>query len=336
VYSGPAFKDIEAAVFADHHFVKHVPVVDRPALLAEMERVGREYYITDYTAFESHMTAPIMEAVECEVYQFFLQRFPMMADTICASLMGVNKCTYCCGLSISTKARRMSGDMCTSLGNGLTNLFIGMYIIEEVRKIDSSLYQLKVEGDDGVIACPIGSNLSILDWKNAGFTIKLERVVKPGFGKKGVAFCGMNVVDGQNVRELVPFLCKFGWTLHESGASPARRRQLLKAKAMSALAESPQCPIVAVIAHTALSTTGSITPIFKEDGYHPQLGKFVLPRFAPSIAVREGYYQLTGISPVDQVRYEDAIRKTGCVDILKDIGLTRTQERYWAGWVVPG
>jgi len=338
---GPACKDIEERVYASKHFIKHIPVPERPAFLKEMERNGRKYYITDYTAFESHMRDSVMESIECVVYRYFLTNFPELAETVCKSITGTNAIRFSSGLKCKVKGRRMSGEMSTSLGNGLTNLFLALYVLHE-KGVPYETIDLAVEGDDGQLCVPKEVDLSTKDFENLGFTIKLEEVSAPGVGKPGVAFCGMNSIDGQNVRELIPFISKFAWTLNEPGASSKRRSSLLVAKALSAIYETPQCPIISVIARQALAMYPGVAPLFISDGYHTSNVPTEISTFNPTSGVRHGFEQLTGISVQQQLEYERRIVADGNLSCLRDLPTSSLPNtaftdavrlRYWGGWV---
>jgi len=341
VYAGPAFKDIEEQVYASKFFVKHVPIPDRPDLILSFERAGRRYYITDYKAFESHMTVQVMQAIECNVYRFFLKKFPELARVICSTIAGTNRCRNACGVRCKLKGRRMSGDMCTSLGNGLTNLFLALYILEELKGVPLSEVDILVEGDDGLLAIPSHVEISKADWLSMGFTLsKLVETKRPGEGTAEAAFCGMNIIRdeqgrGWNIKPLVPWISKFAWALRARGSHSVRLGGLLRAKALSALCELPNCPIVSVIARVALEMTQCYDPVYIEDGYHHY--DATPGDFQESASVREAYYSLTGIDPETQKRVERSIQNCRDVKVLESILIPNAcQQRYWAGWVESG
>lgn len=352
VYSGPFFKEVEKVVFSNPHFVKHVPVAERPALLEAFFQTSRKYFITDYTAFESHMIKQLMESTELILYRYMGQKYPDLVETICKTISGENRCRHRTGVRVTCQARRMSGDMCTSLGNGFTNLMIALFVLwtEGQWNFDDKGADVLVEGDDGMIAVDKSSKLDVSDFTKLGMTIKLFRAVSPGLGlqfpehatrdngspQAGVAFCGLNVVDGHCLRDVRPFMAKFAWALNESGASPLRRAQLLVAKAMSTLAETPACPIISVIAQRVLTKYQGIEPIFKEDGYHMAVTKTVSAK-PPTNAVREAFARLTGVTPAQQVVAEERILAGETSQVMSEIlSPTPAQTRYWSGWVEVG
>lgn len=295
VWSGPLFKAIEERVYELPEFIKHTSVPDRPALVRSLRRAGRRYYQTDFTAFESHFTPEVMDAIECELYRHCL---PWLTDIdfLCSTLCGRNRMRTRTGLRAECEGRRMSGDMCTSLGNGFTNLMLAKYIAWKQGK---DLHGF-VEGDDGLFATE-----AILDagaYEKLGWTIKIEEVSDPC----RASFCGMVFADsGEIIRNPVEFLANFGWTSSFIGGGKALMDQLLRAKALSCVYETPQCPIVGALARRALSETRGVVPRWVDDGYHVRpRDEIPLPAFAPSDDTRQLFSELYGIDVASQKAIE--------------------------------
>lgn len=288
VFSGPLFKAIEEVVYGMPEFIKHVPVVDRPRMVRSLRRAGRHYYQTDFTAYESHFTSQFMDSCECLLYRHCLS-WSRDVDFLCTSLTGANRMRTRTGVFATVNGRRMSGDMCTSLGNGFTNLMLAKFL---AREQGHELYGF-VEGDDGLFATE--ANLLATDYARLGFTIKIDEVVDPC----AASFCGMVFAEsGEIVRNPVDFLAAFGWTSSFISGGEKLMLELLRAKALSAVYETPQCPIVGAIARRALFITRHVDPRFVDDGYHrPPPSEFHLPEFQPSDDTRELVHQLYGISP---------------------------------------
>lgn len=294
-WSGPWFKAIEERVFALPWFIKHTPVPERPSKVAGLLRPGARYYATDHTAFEAHMGPEFMAACELTVYRYMLQRFPDVADLICKTIGGVNHGATRRGVQFRVKGRRMSGDMCTSLGNGLTNLLLWAFFCRE-KKCEWDGF---VEGDDGIFAT-VGSAPTRADYLDLGFDLKIEE----GNDPRVMSFCGIVAADGQNVRDPAKLLTHFGWTSSCIGAGLAVRKSLLRAKALSLLYENPHCPILRAIADRALVLTRGSVPRFVRDGWHSALPEFKAPDFAPTAATREMFAALYNISPAEQEELE--------------------------------
>jgi hypothetical protein len=306
VFSGPAFKAIENELYKHSYFVKHTPVPERPALVASLKQAGRVYYISDYAAFESHMTKEFLQLCECQLYRHCLADYPELAEIICRTLEGTNVIRTRSGYRARCIGRRMSGEMCTSLGNGFTNLMLTLFLCEE----KGYEYDGFVEGDDAVFALhhpTLEPRLTAADYANLGFSIKLKQVPDPCYG----SFCGLVCGEsGQIIRDPLRFCQKFGWTTSFLHAGPAIMDQLLRAKALSAVYESPHCPIVSVLAREALRFTDGVNPRFVDDGFHTipsDVSK--LPEFAPTTETRLLFEHMFAISVDTQLLIEEKFRQ---------------------------
>lgn len=295
VFSGPLFKAVEEVVYELPEFIKHIPVPDRPNRIQKLRLAGRRYFATDFTAFESHFVAAVMVQAECALYRHCLS-WSKDVDFLCKTLLGENRMRTRTGVAASVKARRMSGDMCTSLGNGWTNLMLAKFLAAEQGK---ELHGY-VEGDDGLFATE--AELRPSDYARLGFTIKIEEIADPC----KASFCGMVFAEsGQIVRDPVAFCATFGWTSSFISAGPAIMAGLLRAKALSAVYETGQCPIVGALARAALERTRGVAPRWVNDGYHVRpRDEIPLEPFRPSADTRELVFELYGISVEVQLSIE--------------------------------
>lgn len=301
VYSGRFFKAIEDEVFNLKWFIKHHPVPDRPKLIANLRREGAHYFVTDYTAFESHFSPELMNACECKLYRHCLSGCEEDAEFICRVITGKNRLRTRSGLRCTLRGRRMSGDMCTSLGNGFTNLMLTLYVAYK-EKMDVDGF---VEGDDGIFAC--SGLLTEKMYHDLGFTIKIAEVEDPQVG----SFCGMVFSgEGNIIRDPRHFLAGFGWTHSFIHAGRKVMDSLLRAKALSTLYETPNCPIVAPMAHKALELTRNVAPRFIHDGYHEfPKDEFSVPEFKCDVDTRELFERLYGVSIEAQILIEQKIAR---------------------------
>ena len=304
-WSGPMFKAIEHEVFKLPQFIKHTPVPERPGKIAGLVRAGRKYYVTDYTAFESHFSSDILDAVECELYRHCLSNY-VDAEFLCQVIMGDNKMVTRSGVRAQCKGRRMSGDMCTSLGNGFTNYILGLFVA--TRK--GGEFDGFFEGDDGIFYSTV--EMTSEDYNELGFTIKIEEVADP----RKASFCGMIFSDnGDIVRDPFRFLMGFAWTSSFTGAGQKIMDELLRAKALSACFETPQCPIVGAFARRALKLTRHANPRFVRDGYHTCPDEVKVERFEPSVMTRELFSQVYGISAALQREIEACVEAGDMVGV---------------------
>lgn len=326
-YSGRFFKAIEEEVYKLKPFIKHTPVPDRPALIRALKKAGRHYYQTDYTAYESHFLKKIMRALELQLYRWCLQNYPEDADLICKTISGINCMRTRTGVRANVEARRMSGDMCTSLGNGFSNLMVTMFLISE----GADDYEGFVEGDDGLFSTTCA--LSAKDYELLGFTIKIEEVTDPC----EASFCGMVFSEsGEIVKDPAKFLSTFGWTHSFISAGTVIMEELLKAKALSAIYECPQCPILGVLSRVALAKVANRVARFEKDEYHviPVLKE--IPEYCPSASTRLLFQTKFGVSVEAQLRIEAMIYDGKLSDIWTLFPPTNDMLAYTSNYISVG
>lgn len=302
VYAGPAIKSIEKVVydidFDGIRFIKHVPVPQRPREIMNLISPGANYYSTDFTAFESHFTPAIMETCELALIRHCCKGMEL-AEVLCDAYSGMNKMHMRNGLTATVEGRRMSGDMHTSLGNGFTNAMLVSYLCH----LKHHKVRGFVEGDDGIFATC--ATLDTHDYEVLGFTIKMEKVESPC----EASFCGMVFsASGEILRDPRKFMMSFGWTHSMIMAGSKVMHQLLRAKALSAAYETPQCPIVGAFAHVALQKTQGYVARWVRDGYHehPRDESFLQP-FCPSYDTRVLFQRVYGVSIELQVAIERCV-----------------------------
>jgi len=253
---GPIFHQIEQKVFKHPAFIKKVPVNERPAYIYDrVYRVGGTYIATDYTSFEALFTRQLMMAVEIELYAYMTSSLPYHPEfmRICDEILaGRNKCKFR-DFSVDIDATRMSGEMCTSLGNGFSNLMFMEFLCDEV----GATYAVGVvEGDDGLYRvegpCP-----TVEDFASLGLVIKLDHHDQ----LETASFCGLvfDLTDQINVTDPIQALMKFGWTSGSySVAGEKKLAVLLRAKAMSLKHQFNGCPILDELANYALRITAHV------------------------------------------------------------------------------
>lgn len=303
-YSGPLFHSVEKKVFSNAHFMKFVPVKDRPATLVERLEGWKKFYVSDFTSFESSMVEPTMLAVECQLYSYMLSKRPEAAAVIIDALTGENVCRFD-GYTVKVGATRMSGDMCTSLGNGFTNLMVNLFVAEESgARIDGL-----VEGDDGVFG--VSGDIKEELFRQLGFIIKLDWKEN----LYNTSFCGMSFTrEMTSMGDPRKILLNFGWTHSRLGlASDKYLPGLLRSKALSLVYEHPRCPILTALGLRVLQLTRSVKRVSSDDSYKRKIEEESV-RFSAatgievdkgiSQGIREDFYMTYGISPDDQVEVE--------------------------------
>ena len=134
-------------------------------------------------------------------------------------LAGYNTCTFK-RFKLGIQATRMSGEMCTSLGNGFSNLMLMLFACHRIGSKCTGV----VEGDDGFFVCSPRAPTS-KEFKEIGFTIKMER----HDSLTTASFCGIvfDTIDKINVTDPMEVLIGFGWSKTPYvGARPARKMEL--------------------------------------------------------------------------------------------------------------
>jgi hypothetical protein len=256
-FVGPIFKLIEAEVYKDEHFIKHIPVRDRPAAIySRLHRPGATYLASDYTAFESLFVREIMNCVEFELYKHMTKFLPDHKDFMwyCHNVLaGVNTCSYK-NFTVKVKATRMSGEMCTSLGNGFSNLMFMLFAFEEMGCTGVDGF---VEGDDGIFVCN-GSPPTEKQFEDMGLRIKM--VEHSDLAR--ASFCGLifDLEDQANVTNPLEVICSLGWTSNRYAKSnDSKLHALLRCKALSLAHQYPGCPIIQPLAFKILSLTQGLS-----------------------------------------------------------------------------
>lgn len=308
---GPLVSALEAELYRLPYFIKHVPVLDRPAYISQMfcGHSGKKY-VTDYSAFESHFDVDLMEACEFQLYRHGWKNFPEAAVVYCNRLGSVNRCKNK-KFTVTVKAKRMSGEMSTSLGNGFTNLMVALFA---AHKAGGSLTGV-VEGDDGLFGC--SCDLDETTFARLGFRIKIE-VVHNIFE---ASFCGLMMSsDLTSFADPRKVILNFGWSHSPLSFGGFKLRcELLRAKALSLLCEHPQCPILGKLALQFVEATDGHKARFGTSWYERQnLGLVVLHRVdecrlkaaeGPSAKARLDFEALFNIPVSLQLQLEEEISR---------------------------
>jgi len=249
---GPWFKAIEHEIYSQPEFIKHVPVRLRPKYIYDrLFSEGSTYVATDYSSFEAHFDAELMAHCEFVLYEYMLSDANGGSDilNVMHEVLRGENLIFNKFVTARCIARRMSGEMNTSLGNGFSNLMFMGYVCEllglEVNGV--------VEGDDGLFQFS-GTHPITADFSKYGFSIKLDTYTKIS----DASFCG-NLFDEdslQIVTDPLDVICSIGWTTHRYRHSNLNtHKTLLRAKALSMAHQYPGCPIVGKLAQYCLRVT---------------------------------------------------------------------------------
>lgn len=240
---GPAFSLIEKAIYQHPAFVKGYSTAARVNLLEERVRVdGAEYYATDYSSYESHMTREVMFAVLFPVLEKFLAQVAGGAE---AYAMLIRSCLPA-QFVITRHARfrvvdaLMSGDRWTALFNTLFN-WVCMKTAERVYGLE--ILGGLVEGDDGIFAFAPGCGPTTGQMEALGCIIKIEQRDT----LEEASFCGLvySEADRLVVPDVANCLLKASWLPGSTAElKPAKRLMFSRLRALSYAHQYGNIPIL--------------------------------------------------------------------------------------------
>lgn len=316
VWIGPLMKKCEHIIFQMPEFIKYVKAHTRAAYMRDrMQRAGCKYAETDFSSFEGSVRRRIMRICEFSVLLYLTrhnalarERMEQFRD-ICS---GTNVMKYT-DITAKILARRMSGEMSTSFGNGWTNLMLITFVLRDVVPEIPVL----VEGDDGLVTIPqeYQSLFNAQAFAKLGFVIKIEW--HDDLASSG--FCGI-VCDPKSeaiITDPIAAIASFGWC----GGAALRssfdtQLGLLRAKALSLAYQYPGCPILTSLARLGVRLSHGCkidpedNPFF--DGWHKDIlvnaEKYVTNELLEkevSDGTRSVMAMKYGISVDDQKKTED-------------------------------
>jgi hypothetical protein len=252
---GPFFKKFGDLLFQLKWFIKKIPVNERPFKILEKLERFKKIFCTDFSSYEATFVELLME-VELWVYNFSLQNHPRRKyyNDLFAKLKKMNIIDYKL-FTMRIEARRMSGEMNTSCGNGVMNLLLTFFQCVEA---GNSLEEIDAyfEGDDGIVGCSVYPTAE--NYTRLGCNIKIEIPTSISTA----SFCG-NIFHREvcrNVTNPCEASVRFGWTTREYlNATDRKLSELLRAKSMSLLYEYPGCPILRSLALYGLRVSRDIS-----------------------------------------------------------------------------
>jgi hypothetical protein len=250
---GPIFHAIEDEVYKMPEFIKHIPVKDRGKYIEErLYRVGCKYLTSDFTSYESLFTKMLMQHCERLLYDHMTKYLPDHREFMAMFdkfLLGKNNLIsrY---FKAQIEATRMSGEMCTSLGNGFSTMCFCYFIFDKVGFLEP---ELVVEGDDNA-ASGYGTAPTKEDFASLGLVIKIEEFQI----FSDMSFCGLlfDQQAKQIVTDPLKVMATFGWGPKEYvNARTSKLMSLLRCKSLSFAHQYPACPVVTALAHYGLRVT---------------------------------------------------------------------------------
>lgn len=249
VLYGRFIKSMEEIVYETPYFIKHIPVSDRPKFISDRFGGASKWFSSDFTSFESHSVQEILDNLVGQVYYNILGHLPEWDEF--AFLFGIIKGTntlYFKDFKMKVDAKKCSGEMDTSLSNGLLN-FLMLSWIAECEGLSG--FDLCVEGDDS-----IGTFDSIgdkeIDFEKYGCLLKFELHDRLG----SASFCGLMFSDSlQSIGDSFRHIARMCGKQKYVSAGDRVLNALARAKAMCLLYQYPNCPILAAYCEYVLRVT---------------------------------------------------------------------------------
>lgn len=251
---GPWFNAINKVLFAHPFFIKKIPLNERSVYMKNLLMGFSLFNCTDFSKFEAHFIACVMEITEFVFYDYVLQRVASRAK-----FMGAIRKVICGRqffkyhwFSSSFKATRASGEMCTSCGNGFSNFAVFNYLC---RFFEADDWAAVFEGDDSVNSIkPSHIVLRTQDYEDLGWDCKLMQT--EDFST--ASFCGIvaDNIEMIQVTDVRESLVTFAWAGKKYlNSNHLTLMSLLRAKGYSMVYQYPGCPILDALGHYALRIT---------------------------------------------------------------------------------
>lgn len=255
VFMGPVFKKLEEVLFDHPHFIKKVPVRNRPSYIATRLEGPGSLMAVDFTSLEATLQ-PVLMDVEVDFYNYMLSNTTVAHDAKRFFEQVLKGTNIIDGkfITMAVVSRRMSGENNTSLGNGFFCLLITLFAYYKQCGIDYHRIKSVGEGDDGLFKSPTGAHPDAPFYRRLGAIIKIERHDQASTA----SFCGMIYDEEElaNIADPHKVLANFGLTSHTYACSKtAKQLGLLRAKALSLAYQYPRTPIFTALARAALRWT---------------------------------------------------------------------------------
>jgi len=263
-FVGPVISAIEHVLFQQPDFVKYVPASDRARYIQEiLSQLPGDLLATDYTSYESTHGPDVLAAIVGRFYLYMTSRHPEARRRMIFHLrarMGPQKLRMRDFTILLGRAILLSGEMDTSLNNGLCNLitFYALYT-EHVPDFDFQTVLGVFEGDDGLCRVPKQFIPTTADYERYGAKCKIELPSRIELA----SFCGCVVDTATNVLVTDPamWLAELPYTKRtEVLCTAARARLLVLARAMSAAYQYNGCPVISPIAWSIIRKNADLRP----------------------------------------------------------------------------
>lgn len=299
---GPYIKPIEQLVYAGTHFVKGWTKLEVQDQMIRRIEPFTHKWVGDHHTFEATVGPEVMHGV----IAWFYMQFGMPAS-MAAVLCGVNHIHSKQG-RMRVRAGTMSGELDTSLRNGLINHLLMAFVVAQARRFNPELQaDWMVEGDDVIIGA--SGDLPLQEViRPLGFDFDCQRL--DSCGDSG--FCGWYYGPTGAALKPPDKVLKLGWEFgYEKSAK--RKLQLYAGKLMGASMEYASSPLVWALLRDFSYVGKAVHRDGWKDlpGFSRGRGGWLEAQYDPVLAAeptmddREAYARLFGMHVVDQLTIEE-------------------------------
>jgi len=261
---GPMCAEIGRRFFVLAWFVKYLTQDEKKDRLVELfNNPMFKIFSNDFTSFEATFKPWLME-IELYFYRYCMKHVPDMHGALVIMekyKKGLNHLKFK-SFSCVLRAKRYSGEMDTSLSNGLVNWCFMCFLLHKSghpREFYVSQVPPQIEGDDclGAFLYPVDGTILL----KLGAKAKLE--IFDNFNE--ASFCGMvfSSLDDGILRDPISAILDFGWAdMRYIGCSIKTRKLLIRAKSLSLLYMYPNCPVLSSLAGYGLRVTRGYSDLY--------------------------------------------------------------------------
>jgi len=267
---GPLVTAMEKRIYDDPFFIKYIPVKDRADHIITLLDEYQYIVCSDFSSFEGSFKRSFMNEVERRIFKHMIAdlspnlRF-MYNEAINAMYDSPRHVTTGLGFFLRFVGKRLSGEMWTSLMNGVSNKVLWTYFTS---KRGGTLIGC-VEGDDGIFGYNSIEHIpTTADFRKLGFDCKIEHYSDC----RNASFCGIvfDSVSKTNICDPRQFLADIAWLPYRyAGFRSSKKRSLVRARALSYKHQYPGCPIIehACRALMRLTSGHDMRWVFEKSGF---------------------------------------------------------------------
>lgn len=339
VIYGPTFHAVDKATFAARHgkwFIKGTAPHELPLRMQALFGTSRVME-TDFSSFESHHRGVMIGVVRhwmMHMTRNFKNDEPRgFFEQLSRIVLGENTCKFKHSTA-KLDETLMSGASWTSSSNGLLNFMLMSFITLKSAHPSASPEELVdyidefkglIEGDDGICAVPEFVDETLIT--KLGLRLKFE--YHPRFGDAN--FCGILMSDSGNViTDPKKFIRKF-FILPPDVVQCGKKKRMayLRCKALSALTNYRDCPIVGMIAYEVCKMTSGYDvewAMGRMSAYERETTVLADPLIAPTPTPesRDAVRRRFGYDESLQLMMESGFENKGCV-VMDTNTLTRDE-----------